>query len=781
MSQATQWQTADTITDGNFNTMHVFEGDGNPNRAFELNFTGGYLDPSHIKAYMQPYGTADYTYLEVSFVGQNTITLSEAVPEGYLVTVYRDTPKDVPLASFTDGALITAQSLDRNTKQAIFGISEVVDRSNYTQSNVDVALDISNTALTVAEEAKDIAEAAVETVGTVERTIRAPIGDYLDELPVAELRAGRTIAFDDEGQLFVVSPATGTATDVLLELNKSDGASHIGTPTGDVQSDLDEIRQELADGDAALQQEIVDVDVAHRQDLKGVYGSTAIGLATYADIRAYTGSADLIAVKGRAASRDGGFGIFSLDASDTTSVDDGGVVLVDALGRRWKRDYTGPIIASWYGVVPGVDVQAPLSTVLNKGGGQVFIPDGQYTLSSKVTVNHTGASYPVMGRKSSRFDFVGASMTNTVFNTNGNDALEYIGTDGLDGGQGVHSGMRFSDFTVYGTNNTGVGVRLTGAAYLKVRDIDIKRTNIALRLSGILSSDLKRINAQYNNHGMYITSAANSTFNAMRISGMFGANSKWGIEGEVGTNVYIEDSNFEGNGTDGDSTSGGIYLRVVEPLSTINISGYFEANVGRADILIDNRTSSPCVVNLKGCVFNRGGMRGGGNLGMGCTYNIETRSTGGGLVILNLDGCLFFTQTGFGYVPDASKPYIQPAPYLIVNGEDTCHFSETVSRRATGNRSMSLGLSMLATGGASNAPVYITGTKASTGVYTVDSTIPFGRDTSSFQAVATSKTTGRTVGYVQKVSTTSLRIVTLNATTGDVADTDFDLIITGRS
>lgn len=763
------WQQALPAASGNFNTMHTFDGDGNADRTFEINFSGGYIKDEHVKAYMMPYGTADYEYLTLTFINESTVRLSAAVPVGWTVTIYRDTPKDVPLASFTDGALITAASLDRNAEQAIFGVAEMVDRFNATQESVDLSLDIANEAMDVAEQANTNSIQAIEIAKVSERAIRVPAGESVNDIPDAVNRAGKLLAFNASGDVFVASPVSGDATDVLLTLNGENGAGLVGSTSGTVQGSLDALAQADVDLDTRID--------AHITALQSVYGSSLVGVASYADVRNYTGNASRLVVKGRSTSGDGGAGTFVLSASDVVSADDGGVVLVDSLGRRWKRDFQGAIQASWYGVVSGANVSSPLTSVLQKGGGQVYIGAGQFNVESQVTISHDAADFPVMGRPSKRFDLVGDSMTNTTFNTNGVNCLSYTGTAGS-GGHGVHSGMTFRDFSIYGTGNTGVGLRAVGSAYLKIRDLDIKRTNIAMRLSGVLSSDIQRVNLQYNNHGIYIDSATNSTFNAMRMSGMFGSNSKWAIEGEVGTNIYIEESNFEGNGTLGDSASGAIYLRVVEPLSTINISGYFEANVGRADILIDNRTSSPCVVNLRGCVFNRGGMRGGDNLGKGCTYNIETRSTGGGRVILNLDGCMFFTQTGFGYVPSASTPYIQPAPYLTVNGENTCHFSENISRAViTGSYGGVLGLSVRSDGTVDNKPLYITATRVSTGVYMLDSSIPFAPTAAQYQVVATSKSSGLTVSYAQKVSPTSIRVVTVNAA-GAVADNAFDLLIT---
>jgi hypothetical protein len=45
---------------------------------------------------------------------------------------------------------------------------------------------------------------------------------------------------------------------------------------------------------------------------------------------------------------DGG-GTFRYDASDTTTADNGGTVIVDAAGRRWKRQYQGPFEVAWFG------------------------------------------------------------------------------------------------------------------------------------------------------------------------------------------------------------------------------------------------------------------------------------------------------------------------------------------------------------------------------------------------------------------------------------------------
>lgn len=409
--------------------------------------------------------------------------------------------------------------------------------------------------------------------------------------------------------------------------------------------------------------------------LAAVDGESYIVGATYEQIRSSNVSGTQIKCVGREHNNDGGEGWFFLDSGDTTTEDDDGTVLIDAVGRRWKRSYNGAKMASWFGVKSGTDVSPAIQNMLNTGTGGIEIKDGQYIVNEAISINQTDANYPVMGRKSSRFDLIGESMPNTVFNTNGNDFLQYTGSDNTVATQAIHSGQRFENFTVYGSNNEGVGLRITGAAFIGCNNLQFVRCNAGITISGVLTSDFNRINAQYNNYGVYINSASNSTANALRIQGVFSGNKKAGIEGEVGTGTYIGPSNFEGNGRyeGSDQSCRGIYLRVKEPMGVVTIdTPYFEAGAGEADIRIDNLTSSPIIVNIKNGVFIRGNTSGGF-----CNYNILGTSPGGGKIFLNLDGCYFFTQTAWGYTPSPSRPFI--SGFSRLGGIGSCYFSETTS------------------------------------------------------------------------------------------------------
>lgn len=88
-----------------------------------------------------------------------------------------------------------------------------------------------------------------------------------------------------------------------------------------------------------------------RGNLAAVDGFSLIGASNYADIRNYTGSGTRILCYGRSTEFDGAHGIFALDPTDTTSADNDGTVLVTAEGKRWKRKFTGPFQAVWFGAI----------------------------------------------------------------------------------------------------------------------------------------------------------------------------------------------------------------------------------------------------------------------------------------------------------------------------------------------------------------------------------------------------------------------------------------------
>lgn len=135
---------------------------------WDFSFSGGYLDQSHVKAsYRTPDG--DVTQITVTpgmFVGPFQLNISPAIPAGVggdtILTIYRDTPKDLPLVNFADKASLTEVSLDTNAQQAIFAAAECTDTINTSlvDANVQLAIDAADLALSYATAAQVSADAA---------------------------------------------------------------------------------------------------------------------------------------------------------------------------------------------------------------------------------------------------------------------------------------------------------------------------------------------------------------------------------------------------------------------------------------------------------------------------------------------------------------------------------------------------------------------------------------------------------------------------------------------
>lgn len=155
------------------------------------------------------------------------------------------------------------------------------------------------------------------------QTLRAPPADVaMDLLPMAVARANQYLAFDANGQPIVtVGPSTGAAVSAAM------------TPVVEAAT-LDAGRVALgagATGDALFQVATAPIAVS-------ILGLATIA-ASIAALRIFTSAAEpagYVNVAGYYAPGDGGGGLYWYDATDSTSTDNGGTILVDASSRRWK-------------------------------------------------------------------------------------------------------------------------------------------------------------------------------------------------------------------------------------------------------------------------------------------------------------------------------------------------------------------------------------------------------------------------------------------------------------
>lgn len=110
----------------------------------------------------------------------------------------------------------------------------------------------------------------------------------------------------------------------------------------------------------------------------------AKAMQNYATLRAYTGRATGVRI-----TTPGIDGFFQRRGT-TGLTDNGGTIIIDALGRAWERLFTGAVNVKWFGAVGGdgaaddtLAIQKALNSIPNAsfGAGEVFFPDGIYRIT----------------------------------------------------------------------------------------------------------------------------------------------------------------------------------------------------------------------------------------------------------------------------------------------------------------------------------------------------------------------------------------------------------------
>jgi hypothetical protein len=272
---------------------------------------------------------------------------------------------------------------------------------------------------------------------------------------------------------------------------------------------------------------------------------------------------------------DGG-GVFRYDAGDTTTADNGGTVIVDVAGNRWKRQSAGPLNAKWFGARGdnATNDTTALQNALNAAAnGALFIPAGTYLTdplsgSANCEIYGSTAQACILKHRGAVVSDGSILFFNSKNNTIVHDLTFDWNNVSFTGTPGNVGWLTCNNFEIYNCSiiNCGkIGIVANACSDMRIHDNYIARTTsstVAVN-EGILltesSGTVTRAWIENNyivNHGMLLDGSYLTVRNNIVLNWKYGA----GVGmGELASNVY---NTIEGNllsnaynGLDGDGFS----------------------------------------------------------------------------------------------------------------------------------------------------------------------------------------------------------------------------------
>jgi len=141
-------------------------------------------------------------------------------------------------------------------------------------------------------------------------------------------------------------------------------------------------------------------------------------LDTIAALRAASGiGAKRVFVRGHSSNGDGGEGTFYQDPADTTSNDNGGTIIVDADGKRWKRIIHDAVMPTWFGAVGdgATDDTAAVSAAIDAASKMgVWVDGAGRTYRLTMTIQKNIGNVRIRNAKFDIADIAGGSAQITV-------------------------------------------------------------------------------------------------------------------------------------------------------------------------------------------------------------------------------------------------------------------------------------------------------------------------------------------------------------------------------
>ena len=347
-----------------------------------------FIDRSHLSVLVNGALTA-YTWLSPSV---NTIVLGSAPTAGSVIRIKRTTPRDKIKYDYSKGSQFSTATVDANNLQLLYIDQEIQEELTAVYGSVSVAnlyLGPSATPPTVTPGGLPVSDGMMYYNTTDARIyVKTPDG-WRMLTPTSAIAVANTVA--TAGQTVFNTPAPFTPGTDTVEVWVNGARINIGTDYTEAPGGTNITLTSAASvGDEVAIRVIQTLAIGSTASNLVTYGSStvkdaldAINLPDYNALRSYTGSANTFYITGYlgSAAPSGIAGYFVLDPSDTSSLDDNGIVIVRNDGKRIKRSYSGLVNPKWF--LAKLDGTTDDTPSLTKCAGYgVLLPSGTAIVNS---------------------------------------------------------------------------------------------------------------------------------------------------------------------------------------------------------------------------------------------------------------------------------------------------------------------------------------------------------------------------------------------------------------
>lgn len=495
------------------------------------------------------------------------------------------------------------------------------------------------------------------------------------------------------------------------------------------------------------------------------------------------------------ASGDGGGGQYWMDASDTTSVDDGGSVIVADDGARWKLISTSVVSVRQFGAKGdnATDDSAAFQKWLDyltgktqpstRTGVKGRIPGGRYILSNPLQAMFRNDNAIIDDGDFRRLSIEGDGQANTYLIYNGPSgafALQVAGyVQGPNSG-GSHLYLQLKGFRLWrdlASPKLGGGLSTDDVAYISFDDVSIGYFNVNAQLTDTLLITGYDTIFTGGNGGV---TAAKSNFSNPNVAKWtrcgFTGNLSYGVQATAPANWSFDTCSFEGNGNSqvnsntiliqGGPAEGGCSLSVR--------NCYFEGNEVLCDINVGFNTTVSGTVIIEDNSFNRS------DVSKYAKSHISLACTSTGTMTASIGGNAY--KSFNTYVPNAANPVALIQTAGITASESKPNYYQNAIERpnyqgypVNGDAYGKLwATARVTSGGALTVGWNVASiTKTGTGVYRLNYKNPLVVSATVIAAVTIVGNDGW--GYVSGENANYLEITTKNAA-GAATDQNFNVI-----